>query len=234
MTLGQPPLAAGTFPSGILLGHHLEGRMKLFHLDDERASDAAVDALLEGKVIVVPTDTVYGLAAVPHDPAAVQRIFLAKGRPERVHLPVLASSIEQLKMLGVDFSPSASALADRWWPGPLTMALGFRDGSIRPDWLAGRDEVAVRIPAHAFLLNVMGQTGVLVVTSANQHGSATPPSADEVANVLSPHVDLIIDGGTLDATPSTLVNLRGPGPVAVERSGAISAECILETLADAP
>jgi L-threonylcarbamoyladenylate synthase len=207
--------------------------MKVLPVDDKRASDAAVDALLSGKVIVVPTDTVYGLAAVPHDAGAVQRIFLAKGRPEQLHLPVLASSLDQVQELGVELSVSASALADRWWPGPLTMALGFRGGSTRPSWLVGRDEVAVRIPAHAFLLGVIEQTGVLVVTSANQHGSATPPSADEVANVLAPHVHMVIDGGTLDATPSTLVNLHGTGPGTVERTGAISTESILATLASA-
>jgi L-threonylcarbamoyladenylate synthase len=208
--------------------------MQVFPVDDERARDAAVDALLAGEVVVVPTDTVYGLAAVPHDPAAVARIFAAKRRPAQVHLPVLASSIDQVRQLGVDFSASAAALADRWWPGPLTMALGFGDDSDRPGWLVGRDEVAVRIPAHRFLLGVMERTGVLLVTSANQHGSATPPSADEVANVLGAHVHLVIDGGTLEATPSTLVNLHARESGTIERTGAISAESILETLAAMP
>jgi L-threonylcarbamoyladenylate synthase len=232
-TLGQDLWTATTLRSGILLGPHHEGQMKVLPVDDERASEAAVDALLSGKVIVVPTDTVYGLAAVPHDPGAVQRIFLAKGRPEQLHLPVLASSVDQVRELGIDFSSAASALADRWWPGPLTMVLGFRHGSSRPGWLVGRDEVAVRIPAHAFMLGVMERTGVLLVTSANEHGSSTPPSADEVANVLGPHVHLVIDGGTLDATPSTLVNLHGSGPGIIERPGSISTESILETLATA-
>jgi L-threonylcarbamoyladenylate synthase len=227
-------LPEGRCRSGILLGPHPKGQMQVFPVDDEHARDAAVDALLGGEVIVVPTDTVYGLAAVPHVPAAVERIFLAKRRPEEVHLPVLASSIDQVRQLGVDFSTSASALAHRWWPGPLTMALGFRDGSDRPSWLVGRDEVAVRIPALRFLLEVMEETGVLVVTSANQHGSATPPSAEEVANVLGAHVHLVIDGGTLEATPSTLVNLHARESGTIERTGAISAASILETLAGAP
>ncbi len=199
-------------------------------LDDERSTEVAVTALMAGEVIVLPTDTVYGLAAVPRDPAAVDRIFQAKGRPAQMHLPILASSLEQVRDLGVEFSGAASALAERWWPGPLTLVFGFSSRAARPAWLHGREEVAVRIPGHPYLLGLMARTGVLTVTSANPHGATTPPSADEVAHLLAPHVTLIIDGGILATTPSTVVNVRS-ADIVVEREGAIAHDAIIETLA---
>jgi L-threonylcarbamoyladenylate synthase len=203
--------------------------MQTIPVNDDHATQVAVTELLAGELIIVPTDTVYGLAAAAHDAEAVHRIYRAKGRPADVHLPVLASSLDQVRALGVQFSDVATALATRWWPGPLTMAFGFTPGGPRPSWLEGREEVAVRIPAYPFLLGVMEQTGVLNVTSANQHGRATPPSADEAAHALGSHVTLIIDGGTLQTTPSTLVNVRGPDAL-VEREGAIGHEAIRTTL----
>ncbi len=195
---------------------------------DDATLLAAADALQAGEAIVVPTDTVYGLAAVPHDPSAVQRIFAAKGRPEQVHLPVMAASLEQVRALGVEFGAEAEVLAARWWPGPLTLVLGL--GPHPAPWLQGRDEVAVRIPAHDFLLRLIALTGVLLVTSANRHGAPTPPDPQEVADMLVPHVAMIIDGGTLATTPSTLVNVRTGGAV-IERQGAIAADDIARTVA---
>jgi L-threonylcarbamoyladenylate synthase len=195
--------------------------VRLLHVDDPHALTAAAAALHAGQVVVVPTDTVYGLAARPDDADAVDAIYRAKHRPDRLQLPVLASSLDQVRQLGVAFPETAATLAARWWPGPLTMAFGFSPAAARPPWLAGRDEVAVRIPQHAFLLALTRLTGVLVVTSANRHGSATPASADEAAAQLSPHVGLAIDGGALDSVPSTLVNVHA-APPRVEREGAIA------------
>ena len=98
--------------------------MRTVHADASGAR-AAAEALAAGGVVVVPTDTVYGLAARPDDASAVQAVFRAKGRPEGMHLPVLAASEEQVRALGVAFTPAAVALARSWWPGPLTLALGF-------------------------------------------------------------------------------------------------------------
>jgi L-threonylcarbamoyladenylate synthase len=201
--------------------------MQTLHIDETGTLTTAATALLNGEVVVVPTDTVYGLAAIPGDAEAVHKVFLAKGRPDHLNLPVLAASLDQVAQLGVAFNPAAAALAARWWPGPLTMAFGLSGGT-HPPWLDGRDEVAVRIPDHRFLLDLLERTGVLLVTSANRHGSATPPSADQAAGTLAPHVNLIIDGGTLQATPSTLVNVRAD-PV-VEREGALTRQDIAAAL----
>jgi L-threonylcarbamoyladenylate synthase len=194
-------------------------RAPLVHTDDDGARAAAV-TLQRGGVVVVPTDTVYGLAARPEHRDAVQAIYRAKGRPAGMHLPVLASSLDQVRALGVDVTAAADVLAARWWPGPLTLAFGFDAGSDRPDWLAGRDEVAVRIPDHPFLRGLLRATGVLLVTSANPHGAPTARVAGDVATGLGDSVDLVVDGGELTEVPSTLVNVRGEQAV-VEREGAI-------------
>jgi L-threonylcarbamoyladenylate synthase len=203
--------------------------VRLLHVDDPGAIAAAAAALRAGEVVVVPTDTVYGLAARPDDAAAVDTIYRAKHRPDGLQLPVMASSLDQVHELGVAFPDAARTLAARWWPGPLTMAFGFSATGTRPSWLAGRDEVAVRIPQHAFLLALTRLTGVLVVTSANRHGMETPGSAGEAAAQLSPHVGLAIDGGALDAVPSTLVNVHATPP-RIEREGAIAPGDIADVL----
>jgi L-threonylcarbamoyladenylate synthase len=199
--------------------------MRTLKVDDEDALDGAAHALRAGEVVLVPTDTVYGLAAMPDHPEALQRIYRAKGRPDHVHLPVLAASLDQVRGLGVAFSHAAETLSQRWWPGPLTLAFGFSPEATRPAWLEDREEVAVRIPRHDFLLALMETTGVLAVTSANRHGDPTPAAVTEAVASLAPHVALIVDAGPLDVVPSTLVNVHGVGAV-VEREGAIAAAAI--------
>jgi len=196
------------------------------------AVGAAAAVLRSGGIVVLPTDTVYGLAALPHLPDAVQAVYRAKGRPSGMHLPVLAATVEQVRGLGVAFGAASSVLADRWWPGPLTLAFAFDPGSGRPDWLAGRDEVAVRVPDHDFVRALLRETGVLVVTSANPHGTATPLTAEAVSASLGPSVGLVVDGGALTEVPSTVVSLVGREPV-VEREGVIPAPDVVEALTGA-
>ena len=196
---------------------------------DAAGADAAAAELCAGGVVVVPTDTVYGLAARPNDAGAVDTIYRIKGRPEGMPLPVLAASGEQVRALGVNYSDAASALAARWWPGPLTLAFAFDPHSPRPSWLEGRGEVAVRVPDHGFLRSLLARTGVLVVTSANRHGEPTPRAPRDVAFALGRDVGLVVDGGVLDEVPSTLVNVAGPEPV-VEREGAIARGAVTDAL----
>jgi L-threonylcarbamoyladenylate synthase len=193
---------------------------------------AAVACLLQGAVAVVPTDTVYGLAARPDQADAVRAVYRLKGRPEGMHLPVLAASVNQVRALGVQFTAAAEVLARRWWPGPLTLAFGFEPTLDRPSWLDGRVEVAVRIPDHDFLRALLEQTGVLVVTSANSHGQPTARTARDVMSGLGPAVELVVDDGELQDVPSTLVNVSGPEP-SVEREGAIPRRAITDALREA-
>jgi L-threonylcarbamoyladenylate synthase len=198
---------------------------------DREGVRLAARALDDGGVVVLPTDTVYGLAARPDMPEAVHAVYRAKGRPEGMHLPVLAASISQVRALGVAISEPAARLARRWWPGPLTLVFGFDPATTRPGWLAGRDEVAVRIPDHAFVRTLVERTGVLLVTSANPHGMPTARRCAEVADELGDEVALAVDGGELAEVPSTLVNVRGPRP-AVEREGAIPRDAFAGALED--
>jgi L-threonylcarbamoyladenylate synthase len=177
--------------------------------------------LLEGAVAVLPTETVYGLAATPAIASAVRRIFELKGRPPEFNLPVLIGGIAQLPDLGVDFNDTARRLADRFWPGPLTMVMGFGGDRERPDWLRERPEVAIRFPAFPFLTDVAALAGPLLLTSANGHGDGAKRTAREAVASLHGAADLVVDGGTLSTVPSTIVNTRH-SPARVERVGAIA------------
>ncbi|MDX2234295.1 MAG: L-threonylcarbamoyladenylate synthase [Hyphomonadaceae bacterium] len=190
-------------------------------------SDAAAIAagLKAGGVAVLPTDTVYGLAAAPDHPQAVARIFALKRRPHTRNLPVMAADADQIADLGVTISPAAARLlASAFVPGALTIAFAV-DAARAPAWLAGRTEVAVRIPDHAFMRAVLRATGPLLVTSANAHGLATPESLADVLAQLDGAPDFAFDGGVLSNTPSTLVNCAVDPPV-IEREGAIPAAAI--------
>lgn len=185
--------------------------------------------LLDGGVALVPTDTVYGLAAAPGDVRAIRRIFAIKNRPPARNLPVMVADPEQLPALGVRVTTAAAKLlASEYMPGPLTLALGF-DGE-QPAWLAGREEVAVRIPAHPWMRDLLRVTGPLLVTSANLHAQATQESVAGILEQLTERPDVVVDGGTLSVVPSTLVNVNVEPP-RIEREGAVPAGRIMEVIA---
>jgi len=196
------------------------------HLDvaDPRAVDAVVAALAEGSVVAIPTDTVYGLAAVPSLPTGVAGLFRLKDRPADIPLPVLVGSRLQVDEVAAPLGPAARRLADRFWPGPLTLVVPRR-GGFEVD-LGGRTSarrtVGVRLPDHPLVRALCLQVGPLAVTSANRHGSAPATTALQVT-VAFPGADgpaVIIAGGRCDGTPSTVVECTGPGLRAL-REGAI-------------
>lgn len=190
---------------------------------------AASDCLLAGGVVLLPTDTVFGLAASPRHPEAVEKLFRLKRRPSERRLPVMVASVGQIGELGVDVSASAmKLLTSKYVPGALSVAMGFRSES-KPGWLAGRDEIAIRIPGDELLLAVLRTTGPLFVTSANAHGRATPAQIAEVLAQLDGTPDFVIHGSTGGGTPSTLVNCRLDPPV-IEREGAVSKAAIMEII----
>ncbi len=193
---------------------------------DPGTVDRTVSCLLGGGLVVLPTDTVYGLAIRPGDEGARRRLRDAKARPPDVHPPVLVTSLAAAAALGADLSETARALAARFWPGALTIVMGFAPGHGRPNWLRDRDEVAVRMPDQPFVLEVLSATGPLLVTSANLHGESTPTSPLAAASALRKGVDLVVDGGELVAQPSCLVNVAVTPPV-VERAGPLDAEELL-------
>ena len=190
---------------------------------------AVATCLREGGVALLPTDTVYGLAALPTSDAAVDRLFALKRRPRTRNLPVMIASQDQLAAMDVRITDAAARLMkSSYMPGPLTLALGV--GPAAPAWLEGRTEIAVRMPDHALLLAVLRETGPLFVTSANAHGLATPESLQDALAQLDGAPDIAIDGGILRTVPSTLVNCNITPPV-IERVGVISEEAIWKILA---
>lgn len=190
---------------------------------------AVAACLREGGVALLPTETVYGLAAAPAHDAAVNRIFALKRRPRTRNLPVMIASSDQLAAMDARITDAAARLlASPFMPGPLTLALGVGPGA--PEWLAGRTEIAVRMPDHALMLTVLRETGPLFVTSANAHGLATPESLADALAQLDGAPDIAVDGGVLQTVPSTLVNCNVSPPV-IERVGVVDADTIWKLLA---
>lgn len=182
-----------------------------------------VACLSAGGVVLLPTDTVYGLAVHPTFEQSVDRVYALKRRPKSMNLPIMVSSEVELEMLGFDINESARRLLQSpLIPGSLTLAMGFRTNSM-PPWLEGREEAAVRIPDDNCLLSILSRTGPILVTSANLHGTETPESLSGVLAQLHGVPDISIDGGILHTISSTLVNCRLDPPV-IERIGAV-AEC---------
>jgi len=182
-------------------------------------------ALRAGGMVLLPTDTVYGVAVMPTVAGAVQRLFDLKGRGRDVPIAVLVADAEQAWTIARRPVPEeALRLAARFWPGALTIVVA-RD----PDWPGdigdGMETVGVRCPDHDLVRRLCRDVGPLATTSANRHGYPTPATAAEAAAVLGA-VDVIIDGGLLPGRASTVVDCS-VHPPAIIREGAIPAAEVL-------
>jgi L-threonylcarbamoyladenylate synthase len=188
----------------------------------------ALHILQSGGVVAIPTETVYGLAALARDGNAVEKIFAIKGRPRSHPLIVHVASFEIAQLWGV-FDEDAKKLAERFWPGPLTLLVPRT--SLVPDWVTGgRDSVAIRIPNHPLSLTLLEELNdALVAPSANKFGKVSPTSALHVSQDMGSEIDLILDGGECGiGVESTIVEcING---VRVLRPGAISQEDIENVL----
>ena len=176
-----------------------------------------------------PTETVYGLGAIAHDGAAVRAVFAAKGRPATDPLIVHAASMADLHSVVGAWGPLAETLAERFWPGPLTLVLPRTD-AVAPEVSAGRPSVAVRVPAHPVALALLAAAGGPVAApSANRFGRISPTTAQHVLDELDGRIDMVLDGGpTTLGIESTVLDLTGPVPDLL-RPGGIT----LEDLRDA-
>ena len=188
---------------------------------------AAREALLGGGVALLPTDTVYGLAVHPRRPEAIDALFALKDRPRTRHLPIMVATPDELPSLGVQVPDTARRLLGTFSPGPITVALGIDDTA--PSWLAGRDEVGVRVPSDPDLRALLSDVGALLVTSANAHGEPTAQAPGPILAQLAGRPDAVVDGGERSGVPSTVVNCH-VDPPRVEREGAIPTEQIEEAL----
>ena len=196
----------------------------------------AAEILLSGGIVGMPTETVYGLAACALDKTAVARIFDVKGRPTKHPLIIHLSPDADPSQWG-ELNDEARALAEAFWPGPLTLLL--RRTSIVPDWVTGgRDTVALRVPSHPMAVELLKRVGTgLVAPSANKFGRVSPTTAEHVLLDLGDDVDLILDGGACDVgVESTIVECLDQS-VTVLRPGAISSgeiEGVLKTVVSSP
>jgi tRNA threonylcarbamoyl adenosine modification protein (Sua5/YciO/YrdC/YwlC family) len=202
--------------------------------DEEReaAIDAAAMAIRQGRLIVLPTDTVYGIAADAFSPDAVQSLLAAKGRGREMPPPVLVSAATTLDALAIGIPSYARALVDEFWPGALTIVCR-QQSSLQWDLGETRGTVAVRMPDDEVALAVLERTGPLAVSSANLSGRAAARDADEAEAMLGERVEVIVDAGTtLGAEASTIVDCTG-SEGRILRRGAISLDelnAVLEPL----
>jgi len=202
--------------------------------DEERetAIDAAAMAIRQGRLIVLPTDTVYGIAADAFSPDAVQSLLAAKGRGREMPPPVLVSAATTLDALAIGIPSYARALVEEFWPGALTIVCR-QQSSLQWDLGDTRGTVAVRMPDDEVALAVLERTGPLAVSSANLSGRPAARDADDAEAMLGEHVEVIVDAGTtLGAEASTIVDCTG-SEGRVLRRGAISLDelnAVLEPL----
>jgi len=195
--------------------------MEIVEASEENIRKAAVIIRLGG-VVIYPTDTVYGLGCDPANVDATRRICEIKGRADKP-LPLACSDVETARRI-VEFNPIAERLAERFWPGPLTMVLPARVDY--PIWVThGARTLGVRVPDHQVARRLAKLSGgVIVSTSANKSGDPPPKTAQEAAEQIGEEVDLILDAGPAPLRqPSTVIDLSGdelwiirPGPIRAE------------------
>ena len=191
----------------------------------------AVAALRRGDLAVLPTDTVYGIAADAFSPPAVDRLLAAKGRGRDMPVPVLVGAYRGLDGLAQHVTPTMRTLIEAFWPGPLTLIVRAAP-SLAWDLGETRGTVAVRMPLHPVTLAVLAETGPLAVSSANRTGQ--PPAADalEAQRQLGTSVAVYLDAGSTGAAvPSTILDLTGDQPQ-VRRAGAVATAELLALLPD--
>jgi tRNA threonylcarbamoyl adenosine modification protein (Sua5/YciO/YrdC/YwlC family) len=184
-----------------------------YDASDEQAREeglaAAAVAVRRGRLVVLPTDTVYGVGADAFEPEAVARLLEAKGRGREMPPPVLVSAKTTVQALATGIPDWAMALVDELWPGPLTLVLR-QQPSLRWDLGDTRDTVAVRMPDHPLALELLARTGPLAVSSANRTGMPPAVDAAQAEEMLGDAVKVILDAGpTPGPVASTIVDATG-------------------------
>ncbi|MEY9931253.1 L-threonylcarbamoyladenylate synthase [Catenulispora sp. GP43] len=190
----------------------------------------AAGVLRAGGLVALPTETVYGLGADAENPAALARVFLAKGRPPSHPLIVHICGADRLDDWAEQIPDAARTLAERFWPGPLTLVLR-RGARVALEATGGLETVAVRVPDHPVALALLAEFGGgIAAPSANRFGSVSPTTADHVRAELGDAVDFVLDGGPCRVgVESTIVDATGP-TLAVLRPGGVTEEDLAEAL----
>jgi L-threonylcarbamoyladenylate synthase len=191
---------------------------------------AAVTAVLNGELVVLPTDTVYGLGADAFSPAAVRRLLAAKGRGRDMPPPVLVGTVRAATALVEDMGPDGQRLIDEFWPGGLTIVCRAAR-SLSWDLGDTKGTVAIRMPEDTVALDLLRETGPMAVSSANLSGSESATTAADARDQLGEAVSVYLDGGKVSGgVASTIVDLTGPQPRLLRR-GAISVGRLREVAA---
>ena len=191
----------------------------------------AADAVARGEVIVIPTDTVYGVGADAFDRTAVAAVLAAKGRGRDMPPPVLVPNVRALDGLATDLTPAARELVAAFWPGPLTLVCRAQPSL---DWDLGdtHGTVALRMPLHRVALAVLEKTGPLAVTSANRTGSPAATTCDEAVAALGDAVSIYLDAGpSPSSVASTIIDVTGDVP-RVLRPGPLEADRLMSVAPD--
>ncbi|GGN54647.1 threonylcarbamoyl-AMP synthase [Actinoplanes lobatus] len=199
--------------------------------DRDRGIAAAVEAAKSGELVVIPTDTVYGVGADAFTPHAVNQLHHARGSDRRVPPPVLVGSRHTLDGLVYSLPRAARELADAFWPGALTIIV---EHSPSLTWDLGDTggQVAVRMPLHPVALEVLREVGPMAVTAGNKIGSPAPLTAEEARDQLEYTVRVYLEAGpAADPAPSTIVDVTGDLP-RVLRAGAIPLEKLRDVVPD--
>ena len=183
-----------------------------------------------GELVAFPTETVYGLGANALDPAAVEKIYAAKGRPASSPLIVHVNSIEMARALAQEWPEKAERLAQRFWPGPLTLVLPKRQ-HVPDNLTAGLDTVGIRIPSNGIALALIREVGLpIAAPSANRFSELSPTTAEHVRVGMGDRVAMVLDGGrTTVGIESTVLSLAGPEAILL-RPGMISQAEIEEVI----
>ncbi|MBK5257967.1 MAG: threonylcarbamoyl-AMP synthase [Thermoanaerobaculia bacterium] len=189
--------------------------------------EEAARVLASGGVVLLPTDTIYGLHALATSSAAVSRIAAIKGRGDDKPFVVLASSIQQVEALGARIAADARRVLDQLWPGPLTAIL-----SLEKPIAASRGEssIAIRVPDRDWLRTLIEKTGALASTSANRSGDEPISSPNELTNHLRSSIDFIIDEGILEGKASTIVDFTSDAPRVVREGEHFFTQKVWKTL----
>ncbi|MET8855153.1 MULTISPECIES: L-threonylcarbamoyladenylate synthase [unclassified Streptomyces] len=191
----------------------------------------AASAVRRGELVVLPTDTVYGIGADAFTSEAVADLLDAKGRGRNMPTPVLIGSPNTLHGLVTDFSEMAWELVDAFWPGALTLVAKHQP-SLQWDLGDTRGTVAIRMPLHPVAIELLTEVGPMAVSSANLTGHPAPEDCDAAQGMLGDSVSVYLDGGpTPGNVPSSIVDVTGKVPVLL-RAGALSAEELRKVVPD--
>lgn len=195
---------------------------------DEAAVEKAAELIKNGEVVAMPTETVYGLAADAANEAAVAKIFEAKGRPQDNPLIVHICSFDMLFKVTAKVPEIAYKLAEKFWPGPLTMVL--KKSKLIPDSVTGGlDTVGIRMPSHEAALGLIEKSGLpIAAPSANTSGKPSPTTAQHVYDDLNGKINLILDGGVCQFGVESTVIKVDDDTVTILRPGAVTEEMIEE------